>query len=70
MKRDPEKTLAGRLALMTEDRDHFKFKLEKAEAHIRYIEIDLNKTNRRLDQLLDGMCMGMKEANLPRRPHS
>lgn len=24
MKRDPEKTLSGRLALMTEDRDHFK----------------------------------------------
>lgn len=31
------------------------------------LERQLSTVNRRFDQLLDGMCMGMKEANLPRR---
>jgi hypothetical protein len=36
-------------------------------AEIESLKRQLSLCNSRFDRLLDGMCMGMKEANLPRR---
>lgn len=37
-------------------------------SQIRAMEDHISRMERRFDTLLEGMCMGMREANLPRRP--
>lgn len=69
MKRHPEKTISGRLALMTEDRDYLKTKLEQLQRENSFTEKAFYALSSRFDRLLDGVCAGMKEGNIPRRPY-
>jgi len=54
----------GRECIMRNEIERLNNELAMANFKISCIRV----TERRFDQLLEGMCMGMKEASLPRRP--
>ena len=65
-------TKAQLLTINAELHTKLQLQIQVASSYFAQME-DLRRqltlTNQRFDTLLDGMCMGMKEANLPRRAY-
>lgn len=67
----PKLTLRSQLFMANEELNQLRGALYTRDTEIKILNDRLrymDQTQRRFDQLLDGMCMGMKEANLPRKP--
>lgn len=62
--------LSTQLAIAKEENNQLRGVLYERDKKIELMRTRLDYmaiTERRFDQLLEGMCMGMKEASLPRR---
>lgn len=68
----PRVKLSTQLMLAHNVCDQLKDALCERDKTIELLRSKINymdRTERRFDQLLDGMCMGMKEGALPRKPY-
>lgn len=72
MARKTIKSLESLLKEVRELREYDRLQIKELETRIREKDISikhLSQIANAFDRLLDGVCAGMKEANLPRRAH-